>query len=353
VTREEALRFVCEAITLASMKVGVMMKFGLIGCGVMGRELGLAVSEHVADAAVVAAFDPYRPNVETFCEGSGAVPMDSLEALLARGDVDAVIVASPSNLHRDQTIAAAAAGKHVFCEKPMALSLADCDAMAAACEASRVKLMVGHSMRLYPLTRRLLEIVREGELGLPLFAFGSYFFARFNDRPSGVWHLDRSGSGGLLFHMAIHQIDLLQAAFGPAERVQYLGGKYGEQVHDFHDVCSLLLRFRAGTTATLVSSGISPVLWREMTFLFSRGFARLDSPWSYLEYGPDEAHLARGQPNEIPGPDAVPMELGSFVRWVLDDEPPVLTAKEGRAAVAVAEAARRSEESGGWAEVAG
>ncbi len=319
----------------------------------MGRELGAAVAEQVAEAAVVTAFDPYRPNVESFCAERGAAPADSLEELLAGAAVHAVIVASPSNLHREHSIAAAEAGKHVFCEKPMALSLADCDAMIAACEAAGVKLMVGHSMRLYPLTRRLLELFREGDLGAPLYAFGAYFFAGFKDRPSGVWHLDRSGSGGLLFHMAIHQIDLLQAAFGPAERVQYLGGKYGEQVHDFHDVCSLLIRFRTGATAALVSSGISPVTWREMTFLFSNGFARLDSPWSYLEYGPDEAHLVRLHPDDIPGPAAVPMELGRFARWVLQDDPPVFTAGEGRAAVAVAEAARQSEESGGWAQVAG
>lgn len=329
-----------------------MLNFGLIGCGAMGRELGAAVAEDVAEAAVVAAFDPYRPNMESFCEESGAAPADSLEELLARADVGAVMVASPSNLHREQTIAAAEAGKHVFCEKPMALSLADCDAMIAACDGAGVKLMVGHSMRLYPLTRRLLELARGEELGAPLYAFGAYFFSGFKDRPSGIWHLDRSGSGGLLFHMAIHQIDLLQAALGPAERVQYLGGRYGEQVHDFHDVCSLLIRFRSGATATLVSSGISPVTWREMTFLFSGGFARLDSPWSYLEYGPDEAHLVRVEPNDMSDPEAVPMELTSFTRWVLSDEPPVFTASEGRAAVAVAEAAQESEASGGWAEVA-
>jgi predicted dehydrogenase len=329
-----------------------MLNFGLIGCGAMGRELGAAVAEHVAEAAVVAAFDPYRPNVERFCEESGAAPADSLEELLARADVGAVLVASPSNLHREQTIAAAEAGKHVFCEKPMALSLADCDTMIGACERAGVKLMVGQSTRLYPLSRRLLEIAHGGDLGRPLYAFASYFFPGFKERPSGVWHLDRSGSGGLLFHMAIHQIDLLQAVFGPAERVQYLGGRYGEQVHDFDDVCSLLMRFREGTTATLASSGISPVTWSEMAFLFGGGFARLDSPWSYLEHGVDEAHLARVEPGDVPGLDAVPMELESFARWVLHDEAPVLTAREGRAAVAVAEAAWESEKSGGWAEVA-
>jgi predicted dehydrogenase len=329
-----------------------MLKFGLIGCGGMGRELATAIAEEVDEAAVAAAVDPYRPNVEAFCAESGAAQADSLEELLARADVQAVLIASPNNLHREQTIAAAQAGKHVFCEKPMALSVADCDAMMAACEAAGVKLMVGHSMRFYPLTRALFDLVRDQRLGAPVYGFGSYFFPGFKDRASGLWHLDRAGSGGLLFHMAVHQIDLLQAIFGPAARVQYLGGRSGEQVHDFDDTCSLLLQFRGGATATLTSSSVSPVHWGEFVVLFRGGLARLDSPWSYLEYGPSEDEMTRVKPDDLPGPGAVTRELTSFTRWVLYDETPPLTGREGRAAVAVAEAAQRSEESGQWAEVA-
>jgi predicted dehydrogenase len=83
-----------------------------------------------------------------------------------------------------------------------------------------------------------------------------------------------------------------------------------------------------------------------MRFIFSRGFARLESPWGHLEYGPDADHMTRLSVEDAPGPGAVEMELRSFVRWVLDDEPPVLTAAEGRAAVAVAEAADRAKATG-------
>jgi predicted dehydrogenase len=325
--------------------------FGLIGCGTMGRELGTAITDEVADSVLIAAFDPYEANMRQLCDDCGAAPAASSEELLARADVQAVIIASPNNMHREQTVAAAKAGKHVFCEKPMALSVADCDAMIAACRAAGVKLMVGHNMRLHPLVRKLLEVTAGGELGRALFAFTSYFFSGFKDRPSGIWHLDRSNSGGLLFHMSIHQIDLLQAVLGPARRLQYVGGRYGNQVHDFHDICNLLIEFSSGTTATLVASSISPVHWLEATFLFTDGFVRLASPWSYLEYGQDEEHLVRVEPKEVPGPKAVPAELSSFVRWVLFDERPVFTASEGRAAVAVAEAAEEAEASGEWAFV--
>jgi len=326
--------------------------FGLIGCGAMGRELGLAIKNRVAEARLAAAFDPYRPNAEGFCGESGAALAESLEALLGRKDIQAVIVASPNDLHCEQTVAAARAGKHVFCEKPMALSVADCDRMIAACEQAGVKLMVGHSMRLYPLTRRLLEVARGGELGKPLYAFASYFFTGFRQRDSGVWHLNRARSGGLFFHMAIHHIDLFNAIFGQVTRVHYAGGRYGGQARDFDDVGTTLVEYASGATAALCSSSISPVSWRELTFLFSRGFARLHSPWSYLEFGPDEQHLIRVEPQDVPGPDATESELASFTRWVLHDDPPVFAGREGRAAVMVAEAAQQAKERGGPVDIA-
>jgi predicted dehydrogenase len=324
--------------------------FGLVGCGGMGRELGLAIKTKVAEAEMVAAFDPDAASLARFCADSGAAPAASLEALLERADVQAVIVASPNHLHCEQTLAAAAAGKQVFCEKPMALSVADCDRMMAACDAAGVKLMVGHSMRLYPLVRRLLELTGARELGEPRYAFGSYFFPGFRKRED-TWHLDRARCGGLFFHMAIHHIDLLHAAFGPARRVHYAGGRYGTQVHDFDDIGTALIEFASGATAALSSSSISPVPWREIVFLFTGGFARLDSPWSYLEFGRDGEHLSRVEPKEVPGPEAVEAELTSFTRWVLHGDSPVFTGREGRAAVAVAEAADRAKQSGGAAEV--
>jgi predicted dehydrogenase len=317
----------------------------------MGRELGEAVKAGVAEGELAAAFDPYRPNLDRFCADFGARPADSLDGLLASDDIGAVILASPSNRHHDQTLAAAAAGKHVFCEKPMALSLADCDEMIAACDRTAVKLMVGHSMRLYPLTKRLLEMAASGDLGAPLFAFGSYFFSGFNQRDSGIWHLDRANSGGVLFHMGIHHIDLLNAMIGQARRVQYAGGRYGQQVHDFDDVASITIEYASGATAVLTVSGISPVSWREFAFLFERGFVRLDSPWTYMEYGSAADRLTKIESGDLPAQNAVETELRSFARWVLHDEPPVFTGKEGRNAVAVAEAAQRAKETGAPAEV--
>ena len=330
-----------------------MLGYGLIGCGRISRTLAEAIGAPATGGRVLAAYDPHEPARRQFCAEFGCAEAASLEALLARQDVSAVLVASPNDLHCEQTLAAAAAGKHVFCEKPMALSVADCDRMIEACRTAGVKLMVGQVMRLYPLVRRLREVVAAGTLGDPVHGLATYFFNGFRPRESGVWHVERARSGGLFFQMAIHQIDLMLALLGPARRVHYAGARRGSQVRDFDDVASALIEFRSGDTATISVSSIAPVEHSELIVICTRGVARATSPWASLEYGPDEDHLTRVQASDLPGPSGFELELSSFARWVAHDEPPVLTAAEGRAAVAVAEALRHAEETGLPAPVEG
>ncbi len=322
------------------------LRLGLLGAGIMGRELADAITQHVKEARIVSAYDPYSPGLDAFCREFEAAPAPCEEDLLHRADIEAVLIATPNHLHCEQTVAAASAGKHVFCEKPMALSVADCDRMIAACENARVKLMVGQSTRLHPLCRRLRALAEADDLGEPLFGLATYFFMGFKDRKSGIWHVERARSGGLFFHMAIHQIDLFHALFGPAKRLHYSGGHYGAAAPDFDEVATILLEFQSGATGAISVSSLSPVHSTDVRLIFSRGFARLHSPWSYLEHGPDADRMTRLTVEQVPGPGAVEMELHSFARWVLHGDPPVLTAAEGRAAVAVAEAADRARLTG-------
>jgi predicted dehydrogenase len=326
---------------------------GLIGAGVMGRSLAETARDHVDEMQITAVYDPHAPTRDSLSHGFHADPVSSLEQLLADSEIEAVLVASPNHLHCEQTLAAAAAEKHVFCEKPMALSTADCDTMIAACRKAGVRLMVGQSTRLSPLVRRLRAVIGDGDLGDPVFGTSTYLFPGFQQRETGIWHIERARSGGLFFHMAIHQIDCFNAVFGPARRVHYAGGNHGSQVADFHDVASVLLEFHSGATGVISAASISPVHSTDMRFICSRGFARIDTPWTYLEYGPDPESMTRISAEDLSEPDPYTLELGSFARWVLHDEAPVLAAAEGRAAVAVAEAAEEAERTGQPAPVPG
>jgi predicted dehydrogenase len=328
-----------------------MLGLGVIGCGRMARELTLAVRDRVTGARVVTAFDTYAPAREAFCGEFGAAPAASVEELLAREGIGAVLVASPNFLHAEHVVAAARAGKHVFCEKPMALSVTDCDRMIAACDGAGVRLMVGQSTRLMPACLKLRELAASQELGPPLYGFVSYWFSGFLPRDSGVWHVERARSGGLFFQMAIHHIDLLHAIFGPARRVQYAGGQYGPQMKDFDDIATLLVEYRSGATAAIGTCGMTEAPSPGMHFLFQNGYAKMESAWGALEYGPSSEQRTVLPVDQLPSPSGVALELQSFTDWVLRGQNPVLTAAEGRAAVAVAEAAQRAKETGAAVEI--
>jgi predicted dehydrogenase len=330
----------------------MMLGVGLIGCGGMGRELARAIRGSVPEAKIVIGCDPFAPARQSFSQDFGLPAVPSLDDLLAREDVQAVLVASPNHLHCEHTLAAAAAGKHVFCEKPMALSVADCDRMIAACRAAAVNLMVGHSTRLHPTVRKLREIAPRGDLGEPVYGCATYFFPGFRPRDSGIWHLNKAHSGGVLFHMGIHQIDLFHAILGPSRRVHYAGSQHGEQAREFDDVASILVEYVSGATGAISIAGMCPVAANEATFIFSRGYARFRDHFSELTFGPDADHLSQVSAGDLPGPGAVARELSSFAKWVLDDQPPLLTAAEGRAAVAVAEAADQAKQQGCGVSVA-
>ena len=319
----------------------------------MARELATALREAAPEAKLVAGYDPFAPaRQEPLRDASGWRKPRRWRRCLARADIGAVLIASPNFLHKEHTLAAAAAGKHVFCEKPMALSVADCDAMLGATARAGVKLMVGHSTRLMPPMRRLRAVVESGELGRLLFGQANYWFTGFKQRDSGVWHLERAKCGGLFYQMGIHQIDLFHAIFGPTRRVQYVGGRYGAQIRDFDDIATILLEFASGATGSITVCGMAPVVSTDMGFILSDGYVKSEGSWGRLEFGRDPEHRTVLGPGECEGPGGVQMELASFVRWVQHGEAPVLTGAEGRAAVAVAEAADRAKETGAPVEVA-
>ena len=175
--------------------------------------------------------------------------------LLAHPEVDAVCITTPSGQHAEQTVTAARAGKHVLVEKPMALSLADADAMIAACEAANVRLGVVLQRRTELLFRRVHEAVLAGDLGaltlgfvtLPYFRPQDYF-----DQADwrGTWRLD---GGGVLMNQGIHLVDLLVWTMGdPIEARAY--GDTLQRTIEVEDTLAATLRFPGGALATITAT---------------------------------------------------------------------------------------------------
>jgi predicted dehydrogenase len=171
-------------------------------------------------------------------------------------DVDAVYIATPVDLHAEQAVAAAEAGKHVLCEKPMALTPADCERMIAAARAHGVRLGVAYYRHHYPIVARLRDLVASGELGQPVAAVVQTYetFDPPPDHPR-AWLLKKArAGGGPMFDFGCHRIEVLLDLFGPIRTVDGFHANVRFRNREVEDTCTAHLGFVSGAQATLIVS---------------------------------------------------------------------------------------------------
>jgi predicted dehydrogenase len=275
--------------------------------------------------------------------GQGARAYASADELLAQADVPAVIVATPNFTHKEIALAALAAGKDVFCEKPMALTVADCDDMIEAATRHGRKLMVGQVLRLITVFSEVRRVVAEGTIGRP-FAVRILRCAqrRAGEGPwSAAWRTKRANTGGLLFEVNVHEFDFMRAIMGEAAEVTAMAENFTRPDYDYEDHVIVTVRFRNGGLGVLESSVATAMGATEGLVTGTEGSIHYDwgkNTVSYRKVGGETGDV----PVEKDAGRSVQHELASFARWVLHGEPPVVTAEDGRRAVQLAEAAYRS-----------
>lgn len=197
-----------------------MLKVALVGCGFMGKMHG-NVYRSLPNADLVAAVDHHPGRLNAYCEEFGCAGFTTLDEALA-SHVDIVDICLPTYLHREFTVAAARAGKHVFCEKPMALNVAAAETMLSECEASGVQLMIGHCIRFWPEYALLKRINDDARLGQML----SVNLTRYGEFPtwsSDNWLADESKSGGGALDMHIHDTDYAHYLLGEPDEISSFG----------------------------------------------------------------------------------------------------------------------------------
>ena len=187
----------------------------------------------------------------------------SYEDVLADKSIDAVVLATPHTRHRAQVEAAAAAGKHVFCEKPFALTVEDAKAAIAACRKASVALGVGQNRRLWPSMVKLKEVIGSKEFGTVMFAEGNYSHDILANTPLDNWRsAPQETKAGGMTGMGIHLLDGFSFLIGPMARVSALSTK---RILPFEsgDTTQAMLAFRNGATATIATSLKTPgFVWR-------------------------------------------------------------------------------------------
>jgi phthalate 4,5-cis-dihydrodiol dehydrogenase len=194
---------------------------------------------------MVAAADVRPEALERLRGEYGIATFGSVEALCDA--VDAVWVATPNQLHAEHAIAAMQRGKHVIVSKPMAISLAEADAMVEAADKNTVQLLAGHSQCMAPTIRRMAEYTRSGELG-KLGMLHTWHYTDWMFRPRLADELDVTKGGGPVFRQASHQVDIIRSIAGqPLRSVRAMTIQLGAY--------SVYLDFEDGTPATIVYSG--------------------------------------------------------------------------------------------------
>jgi len=241
-----------------------MIRAAIVGLGRWGRNLVTASLGHER-IGVVGAVETDTKNAQSFCLQHGLALTDDLDAVLADGGIDAVLLATPHSLHRPQVIACAAARKQVFCEKPLALNRADATVMFKACRDAGVTLAVGHNRRFWPSMRALREMAASGELGTILHVEGH----NSNENSSAItsgWRLSPEESpGGGLTGAGLHVLDAFVSMLGPVRRV-YAQMTSREQGPPPLDTAIVTLDFADGVTGMLATVRATPFYWRVHVF---------------------------------------------------------------------------------------
>ena len=322
---------------------------GVIGCGGMGRSL--ATSAHAVEGIeVICVSDLQKTLAEKLSADLNASYTLDYHALLADDRIQAVLIASPPFLHPQMAVDAANAGKHVFCEKPMAPTLEDCDAMIAAADENGVKLTIGLVCRYHATHSTVHEIVQSGLLGAPacmmVHRIGGPWRSGYSHTP---WRLERAKSGGSLMEINAHEIDFMRWTCGDVTAVYAAGGQYIQHESDYPDVVLASLQFKNGAVGLLHSSHVSAVGGYGGRVDCESGSIYFPQIWggdATIQIKPFEGEGEQIKIANIEVPPPVQEEIRVFVDAIRNDRPPPIIGLDGRAAVEIALAAYQSVESG-------
>jgi predicted dehydrogenase len=236
-----------------------MINAAIIGLGWWGQTLVEAVSGVSNDIKFVAATTrSLSDEAKAFCKEHNMELRESYADIIADPNIDAVVLVTPNSVHAAQTIAAAEHGKHVFCEKPFALTGADAEAAAAACAKAGVTLAVGYNRRFHPEIIKLREMINSGELGTILHCEATMTFPNGLFLKPGAWRAskDETPCGGLT-PMGVHAIDGFIDLCGEIDEVYAQSFRRVVEV-DSDDTTSILFRMKEGMSgylATMTATG--------------------------------------------------------------------------------------------------
>jgi len=320
------------------------LRIGVIGAGGMGTSHARGI-QTLSRARVTAVSDTDEERGRKLATEIDVPWVGGYEALLSGDLVDAVTIASPPFMHKEMAVAAARAGKHVFCEKPFAVHVADCEAIIAAASEAKVTLMVGQVLRFLSPFIKVRELVDNGSIGQVISAQVTRVAGGSGGVWSAHWRSRLESSGGLLLEINAHEIDLLRCLGGDVASVYAEAGNYMHPAADYPDLAFVSLRFRGGAVGCLYTSSASALSSTSGAVQGTEGAIRYNG-WGnrgtleWKRFDQKEATVIKLE--EVQVPPGVAYELDKFAEAALTGTTPVVTGLDGLKVVEIAWAAYES-----------
>lgn len=230
-----------------------ILRVGVIGLGRAGSGMLAALVQH-PDIRVTAAADLHKEHRDRFLADCGGEAYETAEELCNSPQVDAVYIATPHEFHADHVQVAAEHGKHIIVEKPMALTLEDCDQMIAATERAGVCMVVGHTASFNPSIQKMRELIVEGETGR-LGIISATAYTDFLYRPRRPEELVTALGGGIIYNQVPHQVDAARFLAGGMARSVRAAAWTLDPKRPTEGCSTVFLEFESGAAASLVYSG--------------------------------------------------------------------------------------------------
>ena len=324
------------------------LKAALIGCGGLGTRHAKNVSS-LDNVDLIAVCDAYLESAQKLAADlpGNPIPFDDHQKMLAEQSPDAVLVVTPNHVHSRVTVDAAQSGAHVFCEKPMALTLEECDAMIDAAEQSGVFLQIGYVRRFQNAYREMKRLIDADKIGEICMAHTT----RLGTGPPGGtegWQLSKSTYGGL-FSMHSHELDQLTWMAGEVAAVTAVM-KYGDDPDNtVEESIFINLEFASGAIGSLSSSRIYPAGSYELGVAGTEGALKITSGsgthLTFQQKGEKPEHL------EFERNNALLEEITHFFNAIRKGTPPSCTGHDGRRTIAISLAAHEAARTGTRSEL--
>jgi predicted dehydrogenase len=320
------------------------VKVAMIGLGWWGKKMTAVLQKAQDDIVIVSAAEP-NPEGAAFAAANGFKHYSNFKDALKHPGVEAVILATPHSLHAEQIKAAAAAKKHIFCEKPLALTKKGAEYAVNACKKNKLILGMGHERRWDPPVAKMLEMARSGQLGRIQQVEGNFSHDKFTTLDKSNWRLNKKEApvGGMTA-TGIHLTDLSVALLGPAKDLRVSCEKLSSKIPQ-GDTMSVHIRFKGGGTSYVSASLAMPFISRFAVFgskgwIEIRDKAHVEAPdgWVVTAAMAGEKITV----TELPAAEPVKDNLVAFARAIRKQAAYPITAKDLINNIAILEAIIKS-----------